>query len=214
MDNKSDTYYINTRKDLYPFIPQHLTKTLDVGCATGVFSRYLKQKYNNETWGIEMHQDSANVAKENLNKVLTGSFDEVKDKLPIDYFDCVFFNDVLEHMPYPEECLSFVKKNLSNQGVVFISLPNIRYIGVMREFILKKDWKYRDSGIMDKTHLRFFTKKSMVRMVESCGYSVQSIQGINSISKFCLTSILNKLLFDYIEDTRFKQYVIIAKPIR
>ena len=213
MNKIEDTYYIGPRNDLKPFIPSSISKTLDVGCARGVFSNYLKQNYNNEAWGIEMHIESANVAKQKLDNVLVGPFDEVKDQIPLKYFDCIFFNDVLEHMIHPEECLTFVKKNLNSDGVVLVSLPNVRYIGAMLELIFGKDWKYQESGVMDKTHLRFFTKKSMIRMFENCGYSIQKIQGINPISKFCLTSILNKILFNYIEDVRFSQYVIIAKPL-
>lgn len=212
MTSVSPNYYTYSRKELYPYIPQQLSKTLDIGCATGVFSEHIKQKFNAEVWGVEMHKESANIAEGKLDKVLIGMFDEVKDKLPIGYFDCVFFNDVLEHMMYPNECLIDVRKNIAPDGVVLASIPNVRNVAVLRELVFGKDFKYQDSGIMDKTHLRFFTKKSIIRMFEQCGYTIETIAGINPIGKYCFTSILNKILFNYIDDIRYTQFVIVAKP--
>lgn len=210
--SSNNSYYAYERKELIPYIPENLSKTLDVGCATGLFSANLKGKINIEAWGIEMHRESAEIAKQKLDKVLIGSFDEIKDQLPLGYFDCVFFNDVLEHMVSPEECLIDIRNSVSENGVVLASIPNIRYIGAMREYLFDKDWKYQESGVMDKTHLRFFTKKSIMRMFDKCGYTIQTIEGINPIGKYSITSILNKILFNYIEDLRFTQYVIVAKP--
>jgi 2-polyprenyl-3-methyl-5-hydroxy-6-metoxy-1,4-benzoquinol methylase len=208
---QNSDYYSFDRKDLAEFIPPIIKRSLDVGCASGVFSANLKEKYNNEAWGIEMVKSVAEIAKTRLDRVLTGAFDEVKDELPDNYFDCVFFNDVLEHMPYPEDCLNEIKNKVAPGGCIVASIPNMRYIGVLLELVVRKDWRYRDSGIMDKTHLRFFTKKSILRMFADCGYTVTRIKGINSISPFSLTSIINFLCFNAFEDLKYTQYVVVAK---
>ncbi len=205
-------YYLSERKDIFPFIPQGIQKTLDVGCATGGFSTKLKKERNTESWGIEMQEDVAKIAKTKLDKVLVGSFDEVAHDLPQHYFDCIFFNDVLEHMSYPETCLTKIKANLRPDGKIIASIPNMRHISVLRELILKKDWKYEDSGILDRTHLRFFTKKSIIRMFEDCGYRVDLIKGINGVSPYCFTSLINMALFNSLNDTKYRQFLVVASP--
>lgn len=211
MQNNTN-YYSYERKELQSFIPSGITRTLDVGCASGAFSVGLKNDFGVETWGIEMVHDVAEVAKTRLDRVLTGTFDEVYDDLPEKYFDCIFFNDVLEHMPNPEDCLEKIKKCLSPNGCIIASIPNMRYINVLKELVLKKDWEYKESGIMDKTHLRFFTKKSMARMFDKCDYDIKQLRGIHKISPYCLTSIINALLFNRIEDVKYMQFVVVASP--
>lgn len=210
---KDSDYYSSDRKEIFPFIPHGIKKTLDVGCATGVFSAKLRKERSTEAWGIEMLEEAAEIAKTKLDKVLIGSFDEVSDNLPQKYFDCIFFNDVLEHMPYPETCLSKIKTNIHPEGKIMASIPNIRHIEVLRELLFQKDWHYKDSGILDRTHLRFFTKKSIIRMFEDCGYKVDQITGINGVSSFCLTSIINKILFNSLDDIKYKQFLVVASPI-
>lgn len=203
-------YYTFERKEIFPFIPANIERTLDVGCAEGIFSSQLKTEKNVETWGIEMVKDAADKAKSKLDNVLTGTFDEVYDSLPKKYFDCIFFNDVLEHMAYPEDCLIKAKENLADGGHILASIPNMRYIEVLRELIFKKDWIYKDSGTQDKTHLRFYTEKSMKRMIEDCGYKIERMEGINGVSPYCLTSFINLLFLNYLKDVKYKQYAILA----
>lgn len=203
-------YYAFERKNILPFVPKNIKRTLDVGCASGIFSSQLKNEKDVETWGIEMVEDAANQAKSKLENVLIGTFDEVYDSLPKNYFDCIFFNDVLEHMPYPEDCLIKAKENLADGGHILASIPNMRYVEVLRDLIFKKDWKYTDSGIMDRTHLRFFTEKSMRRMIDDCGYKIERIEGINGVSPYCLTSFINLLVFNHLKDIKYRQYIILA----
>ena len=66
---------------------------------------------------------------------------------------------------------------------------------------------------MDRTHLRFFTKKSILRMFEDCGYKIQYIRGIRSVSPYCLTSIINLLLFNSLDDVKHQQFVVVATPV-
>lgn len=207
------SYYHGLKKEVYPYIPQNITKTLDVGCAAGVFSEALKKERGVEAWGIEMVDKCIDEARSRLDNVLHGTFEDVYTQLPKAYFDCVFFNDVLEHMPYPEDCLAKVKENIKSGGYVLASIPNIRHISIVRSLLLNGEWKYEDSGIMDRTHLRFFTKKSMIRMFADCGYKIEMIRGVNGVGRFSLTSILNALTFNSLNDFKYRQYLVLARPI-
>lgn len=204
------TYYSLERKDIFPFIPSGIKRTLDIGCASGNFSLSMKTEFGVEVWGIEMETDIAEIAKTKLDKVFAGSFDDVCDNLPEEYFDCIFFNDVLEHMPYPENCLEKIKKYLAEGGHIIASIPNVRYVGVLKDLLFKRDWRYQDSGVMDRTHLRFFTEKSIKRMFEDCGFEINWMKGTNMVSPYCLTSIINILLFNQIKDIKYRQYLILA----
>lgn len=205
------SYYGGYREDLFPFIPQEIKKSLDIGCGEGGFSIKLKQDMNTETWGIETDKKSAEIAKENLDKVLIGSYEEVFEQLPEKYFDWIFFNDVLEHMIEPENCLINSLNNLHENGHIMISIPNMRQAKVLSELLIYKDWRYKVSGIQDKTHLRFYTKKSIMRMVNECGYDIEQIFGINPMNHWMITMV-NIITFNFFEDTKYQQYVVIAKP--
>lgn len=211
MSDKS--YYHGVRTEIFPHIPQGIKRTLDVGCASGTFSNTVKQMRDAETWGIEMVDTCIDEAKTKMHRVLHGTFDDVYDELPKTYFDCIFFNDVLEHMLHPEECLIKVKDNISQGGYIMASIPNIRHISIIRSLVLKGEWKYEDSGILDKTHLRFFTRKSIVRMLEDCGYRVEMIKGIRGVGKFSITSLANVITFGLLSEFKYKQFLILAKPL-
>lgn len=208
---KENPYYLSAREDIQPYIPSGLKRTLDVGCAKGFFSAMLKlSKGVEEAWGIEMVEECAKEASFRLDYVLMGLFDEVYTQLPDHYFDCVFLNDVLEHMQDPEDCLMKIKNKLTPKGVIIASIPNVRHVEVLRELLFRGDWEYKDSGILDRTHLRFFTKKSMERMFEKCGYDVKMIKGINGVGKFSLTNMINVLMFNKWDDVKYRQYLIKA----
>lgn len=208
---KDASYYCGYRDDLFPFIPANIKRSLDVGCGEGGFSLKLKEDINTETWGIEIDKKSAEIAKKNLDKVLIGSYEDVSNELPKKYFDWIFFNDVLEHMIEPEDCLVKSIENLSQDGRIMLSIPNMRQAKVLSELLIHKDWRYKVSGIQDKTHLRFYTKKSLMRMINECNYEIESIRGINAMKHWLIT-LANIVTFNFFEDTKYQQFLVIAKP--
>ena len=124
-------------------------------------------------------EEHANVASNKLDKVYSGKCEDFLDKLPNNYFDVIYFNDVLEHLVDPEYVLKVIKQKLVPNGKVISSIPNLRYYKVFMEIYLEKDFKYKEEGVLDKTHLRFFTKKSIKRMYENLNFKVLSHIGIN-----------------------------------
>ncbi len=204
-------YYTSERLEIFPFIPRNVKKTLDVGCGTGKFSKLLKEDRDIETWGIEAVEPVAQDAKKNIDHVLTGTYETVCDDLPLNYFDCIFFNDVLEHMLCPEACLLRIKENLRENGVLIASIPNVRHISVLKEIMIRKDWHYREFGILDKTHFRFFTKKSIIRMFHECGYDI-TVTGINKGRGAWKCELINILTFGLLfNDIKHVQYLVVAK---
>jgi len=212
-DNKEEGYYNNTREEMLAFLPQNAKTILDVGCADGSFSKIIKQRNKAEVWGIEYMPEEAKKASSKIDHVLTGACEVNIDKLPNDYFDAIYFNDVLEHLVDPYMVLEKIKDKLSNDGIVISSIPNMRYHSALKNLIFNKDWKYADHGIMDKTHLRFFTKKSIDNMYKDAGYEVIIHQGIN-VTKSLKPWLYNIPFLFTALDMRYLQFATVAKKAR
>ncbi|MFZ4725802.1 MAG: class I SAM-dependent methyltransferase [Paludibacter sp.] len=206
-------YFHNQRAEMLKYIPQNATRILEVGCGEGAFSSLLKRS-DRELWGIEMNEDAAQKATEVCTFVLVGDFNTIYDQLPKNHFDCVIFNDVLEHIYAPWDTINMVKSLLTQNGVLVSSIPNFRYIdNLITEILFRKDFRYKpEGGILDDTHIRFFTSKSMCRMFVEQGYDVLINEGINPCKSWKEKLFIN-LTFGFLKDARYKQFATVAKPI-
>lgn len=203
-------YYNNLRSEMLEFIPQNSTKILEVGCGEGLFGELVMKKRLSEVWGVEPFNEAAKKAEKRLTKVINSYYDE-NILLPENYFDCIVFNDVLEHMIDPWSILKFTKRFLiKNNAFIVASIPNFRYWYNLKEIVLYKDFNYQDSGILDKTHLRFFTNSSIIGMFKKSGFDVIRIQGITSI-KSREFRLINLMLFNKITDMKYMQFAVVAK---
>jgi 2-polyprenyl-3-methyl-5-hydroxy-6-metoxy-1,4-benzoquinol methylase len=189
-EDKPQGYYYKVRKEMLNYLPQTAKKILDIGCGNGAFSSLVKEKNNAEVWGIELMEEEAKVALTVLDKVLIGACENHLDELPDSYFDVIYLNDVLEHLVDPYSVLESLKSKLAPNGVVISSIPNVRFFRTFSKVLFSKDWKYEDHGVMDKTHLRFFTGKSIKRMYDELGYTILKHEGIN------VTKSIKPLLFN------------------
>lgn len=204
-ETKPKGYYDNIRHEMLKYLPLKPQKIIDIGCGNGAFAEVLKNETGAEVWGIEYMAREATVAKDKLHKVYSGRCEDHIDSLPDNYFDVIYFNDVLEHLVDPYAVLGQIKSKLASNGVLISSIPNVRYHNTFMRVLVQKDWKYEDFGVMDRTHLRFFTKKSIRRMYEDLGYSILVHEGINR-SKSIKPYLYNiPLLFTQL-DIRYPQY--------
>jgi len=211
-DSKTSTYYYNPRLEMLSFIPKDAKRLLDIGCSTGGFGANLKKVTSTiEIWGIEPYSSAASEASKQLDKVINGIFEKDMPELEGQKFDVIVFNDVLEHLVNPEKALKDCHQYLNEGGVVVASIPNIMYFPLfVKQLLLKEDWEYMKEGVFDNTHLRFFTKKSMLRLFKDSGYTVQHIQGINAYQS-TLFSILNFFFLNKFKNWRYQQYVVVSK---
>lgn len=213
IDAKSTPYYNDDRKEMLRFVPLDVQRILDIGCGEGFFGQLCKQKRNAEVWGVELNKIATEKARCKLDKVLVGNIEFNDIDIPESYFDCIVFNDILEHLQYPWSVLVKIKKYLKFGGYIVASIPNIRYYDNMKSLLINKDWEYADYGIMDKTHLRYFTNKSIKNMFEKCGYKVLKLEGINAMDFSWKLNLLNKILNNHLDDTRYLQFACVAKYI-
>lgn len=203
-----NNYFSHQRTELLEFIVPPIQTALDIGCASGNFGHLLKTKFNTNVWGIEPDQSAAALASSKLDRVINAPFTKGLD-LGNQKFDYVFFNDVLEHLVDPQTALHLAKDYLNDDGIVIASIPNILHFDAIYPILKNRDWKYEEAGVMDKTHLRFFTKKSMIRLFEESGYSVDRIKGINAFyGRF--VHYLNRFTFNRFDEIKYPQFVIRA----
>jgi SAM-dependent methyltransferase len=207
-------YHTKERRDVLPFIPRSCRTLLDVGCGAAEFGALVKQEIGAEVWGVEIDAKVAAIAATKIDRVISSYFSPNAD-VPDNYFDVVTFNDVLEHFPDPYPPLELCKRKLKSGGVLVCSLPNVRYVENLRHLLVDMDWKYDEWGVRDRTHLRFFTRRSMLRTLDEAGYDVISIEGINASPDYWQnkTLFLLRLIFrKWMKDIPYLQFVIVATP--
>ena len=211
-NNKPDDYYSFPRNEMLKLLPKTAKRVLEVGCGRGTFAAQIKDYNNAEIWGIEYMQKEGEIAEKILDKTFIGAVEDYIDELPDNYFDAIYFNDVLEHLAYPDDVLRDLKPKLVENGLVISSIPNLRNFRVLKMLVVDGNWDYADHGIMDKTHLRWFTKKSIQKMYESVGYEIISNEGINP-SKSLKPYIYNIPLLFRAMDMKYLQFATVAKKV-
>ncbi len=148
-------------------------KILDVGTATGMLARLCSNK-SLRFFGVEMNADWAQVASSFYEKIWVQSIDVMDEEL-LKGYNAVILGDVLEHLSVPEVVLKKLVNLQTSDSIFLISVPNVANFWV-RLNLLFGSFDYADRGILDRTHLRFFTRKTLIGMVENAGLKVISIQ--------------------------------------
>ena len=169
-------YYRQERKDVEALIPKEARRILDVGCGEGILGKRLLEKGVKEVVGVEIEQAVCEKARENLSRVICGDIEEIDLPFEEGYFDCIVFADILEHLKDPLSVIKKLKKHLKDSGVVVASIPNVRYYQVIN-MLVDGYWTYGDYGILDRTHLRFFTKKEILALFKNAGFEITTITG-------------------------------------
>jgi 2-polyprenyl-3-methyl-5-hydroxy-6-metoxy-1,4-benzoquinol methylase len=171
--------YAALRSDVLDLIPQDARRILDVGCSTGALGKAAKQRDPSiEVIGLELDPVAAEMARGPLDRVIEGNADEIDiiaEGISRGYFDCIVYSEVLEHCCDPWLVLKRHRPALCRKGKVIASLPNALFWSVPGNLILG-NWPYRERGIQDKTHPRFFTLKTMQAMFHAAGYRVSAMR--------------------------------------
>src|SRR5665647_1731117 len=150
---------------------------LDLGMGTGGLGQYLSQRYAIVADGVTLNPAEADIARTWYRNTVVADLD--RDQLSTffgaDRYDCIVFADILEHLKAPQDLLLQCKALLKPGGRLITSVPNAGYCGLVAELIAG-DFRYRSEGLLDNTHLRFFTRTSLQRFFDENGWATQSIQ--------------------------------------
>jgi SAM-dependent methyltransferase len=205
--------YDAPREELAPYVPTGVRRVLDVGCGVGGFGRTVRGLVPGvELWGVEPVAAAADAARNVYDRVVTGFFPQNTPDLPVSSFDAVFMLDVLEHMPDPEPALRAARSLLSQTGVLVASIPNVRHFDVWWPLVRHGTWTYTDMGLMDRTHLRWFTRSSIEDLFAAAGWDIVTLDGINRTDPVGWKARSIARLGRRTEDMFFVQYVVVARP--
>ena len=180
-DNEEYVFDIHSKNDGHTAIARRVKEkscVLDIGCASGLMGKLLKDFKHCTVDGIEYDKKAAEVAKKRgcYRDVFSFSITEEKEKKYQQFFaekrkyDALIFCDVLEHLDKPWEVLQNFSSLLKKDGDVYVSLPNIAHIDTIRSLV-NQEFNYSPLGLLDSTHIRFFTVSSFVDMLKNMGES-------------------------------------------
>lgn len=220
---RSGGYFRNLRPELAQYVPMATQRLLDVGCGGGDFARSLKRRGVKEVYGVETELRACEIARQLLDGAICGSIETIELPWPDGFFDCIVFGDVLEHLYDPTAVLRKVSRVLAEDGIILMSIPNVRFCDVLR-MLGNGRWQYMDAGILDRTHVRFFTAHEMRRMVRHAGLEVLDMGALSFLHDEMLprnedgSVPLGRLTYHPIDDADYRdlltyQYRVMAgKP--
>ena len=168
-------YYVAQRPEFIDFVKAEapFARAIDIGCAGGrLGSELVGQGIVGSCDGIEPFPDAAALASQSLNRVWTGSLEANADNVPWQEYELLMMADVLEHVVDPWAALRFLHQATAPGCRLVLSVPNIRHYKVLLPLLFKDEFRYRDHGIMDSTHLHFYTGSSIVETLNECGWKV------------------------------------------
>ena len=207
---------------LYDRIPAKC-ELLDVGCSTGYFGSLIQQDKDCVVDGIEIDAADAKEASTKLRKVYTFDLEMPwPESITKNRYDIIFMGDVLEHLRQPDDTLTKVSKLLKPGGAILLSTPNIAHISIWLELI-KGNFKYESLGILDETHVKYFTRETLLDFADKAGLKATTIDGsIDDYSEGMIIDWLKEVgleptpkFWEYANsrDARTYQFKIIFEPI-
>lgn len=158
----------------------HDKTVLELGCATGYMSKALKANGCRVT-GVDSDYDAYQLATAACDRAICRDLDEwesVQLGIGAERFHVVVAADVLEHLRKPEAVLAGARRLLLEGGYVVASVPNVAH-GSLRLALLAGTWPYSEVGLLDNTHLRFYTRASIAQLFIDCGYLVEKMWRVN-----------------------------------
>jgi SAM-dependent methyltransferase len=171
--DRSPVYYCQQRQDVARLVPAACQRVLEVGCGTGQMGQLLGARGHRVT-GLELNAEAAALAANVLPEVLCADVEQGWP-FPSRSFDAIVFADVLEHLVDPWRILGEAAESVDDQGVIVASIPNVQNLDVIRR-LLRGRWDYRERGILDRGHLRFFTLRSIQQLFAQAGLSLVHVE--------------------------------------
>jgi len=163
----SEKYSDSPRNDIIEFIQRQTGSILEIGCGTGATGLSIKQKFPKIHFtGIEMDRKAAEIAKKRLDRVIVANIEKINFQhlgFKRNSFDAIICADILEHLYDPWKILSTLREYLKPDGIVVASIPNIQNIYILLG-LADGHWTYSEYGILDATHIRFFTFNEIERL--------------------------------------------------
>lgn len=188
-------------------------RVLDAGVSSGYFAQLLIAA-NRKVDGIEIDPTAAEQARKVCDSVIVANLDELDAEEVDASYDALLFGDTLEHLKDPLGILRKLHPKLKPSGVLVVSVPNVAN-WAMRLGLLAGRFRYTDRGLLDRTHLRFFTKRTLIETLYEAGFRVEKLTAavpVPGVANRFLCQLAHSIgnlwpsLFAY-------QFVVVAKPV-
>ena len=162
--NAHDPFYFgHARPEVLALVPETARAVLDIGCGAGRLGEALKARQQAEVVGVELNPAAAQSARQRLDQVFVGDVEALELPFSPGRFDAIVCGDILEHLREPERLLRHARAWLAPDGALIASIPNVRHHSVVRS-VLEGNWTYESAGLLDRTHLRFFTRREIEKL--------------------------------------------------
>ncbi len=152
---------------------------LELGTATGYLGRFLGEQWDCTVDGVELIEDMASVARPAYRRMVVADLEEklLREHFPAGGYDVVICADVLEHLYNPAAIVAQIKGLLKPGGRLIVSVPNMAYAGLVLDLIAG-NFEYTELGLLDRTHIRFFTRATITRMIEEQGFRITDVETV------------------------------------
>jgi SAM-dependent methyltransferase len=200
-----DSYYRHVRRDIEPLLPATARHILDVGAGVGATSAWLRSRYpDSYIVGLEGNSSVRTKLAQNVDKAVIV---DLNGRIPcVGSPDLVLCLDVLEHLIQPLDVLVRLTTAVAEGGTVIVSLPNVAHASVSLPLLLKGRFEYREAGILDRTHLRFFDRLSAIQLMNKAGFIVR--KGVRGGLRGPRSRLLDTVTCGRVRDLLTKQYVL------
>lgn len=211
---KEKTYFDHARREVLPYLPPRIERLMELGAASGATYSLIKQEFP-EVWGygIELDPIAAKRACEVFDIVKTDFIENIefeKEIAPAS-LDVILCLDILEHLVDPWAVVKRLTPLLRQGGRLIISVPNVRNFKFLMGVLFSGDFRYKDAGILDKTHLRFFTFETAMELATCGGLKPFKLVGAQTYKPFSAKWILKYISFGGLESINQKQVLAIAE---
>jgi 2-polyprenyl-3-methyl-5-hydroxy-6-metoxy-1,4-benzoquinol methylase len=210
MPKPADEYFQGQRSDVADLVPGGCARVLDLGCGYGGLGRIIHARGVAQVFGVEINPDADSKLAGVYAEYWIGDVEQVELPADIEDFDCIIFADVLEHLRDPWGSLARYLQRLKPGGYVVASIPNVRNIALLYNLVVRGQWRYEDSGLLDRTHLRFFTRREILELFSATGLEIELIRE-NREQLSWKRRILASPLLALIPDLGVCQYLIRAR---
>jgi SAM-dependent methyltransferase len=207
--DKNQDYFNQSRDGILAEIKKGPNVILEIGSGAGGTAKIIRSEGKaSQLIGVEINQDAAKLSEKYFDKVFVGNIEEMELGTIGGSFDYIIMGDVIEHLIDPWSLIGELKELLKSDGCIIAMIPNVQNLKVVVP-LLCGDWAYGDWGLLDKGHLRFFTKKTMINLFELNKLSISSIKpDLPNSSK---SGLLNKVTLGLLEGFLTGHYLVVAK---
>lgn len=212
-NQKKKAYFTNIRLDIEPLLPHFSEKVLEIGCGNGAtLSHYKGQKRFGFTMGLELVEEVTTNNTMLVDQWLIGSVEEIISQLEPNSLDLILCLDVLEHLVDPWLIVKELERVLKPGGYIVSSIPNMRTAKVIFDLVIRGNFDYTDQGILDKTHLRWFTRKTAIALFKT--KNIMPIRWMHSpLPRKSKSAIINFVTFGVLRNYFTDQYLIKAQKL-